>query len=108
MSDYKPDYDQHGVGVCSRELCPQYEGKRCRLTGFQPHGVCEPWGIDAARDHRAMDRIRKAHLSLGYNSALDVAVCGDGKPGWYRIDSNGVPNVQTFDDPADAVLRSKP
>ena len=107
-SAYQPEYDEHGVGFCSHELCPQYDGKRCRLTGFQPHGVCEPWGMDAARDKKAMDRIRKARLSLGYNSELDIVVCGEGQLGWYRIDSNGVPNGNTFNDPADAVLENRP
>ena len=22
--------------------CPHYDGKRCRLTGFKPEGLCEP------------------------------------------------------------------
>lgn len=72
MSDYKPDYDEHGVGFCSHELCPQYDGKRCRLTGFQPHGVCEPWGIDAARDKRAMDIVRSKRNDVELDTVEDT------------------------------------
>lgn len=41
MSD---DIKPTTIGDCSREDCPSYDGKRCRLTGFTPRG-CEPgWG----------------------------------------------------------------
>lgn len=29
------------TGGCSYDECPEYDGKRCRLTGFRPSG-CEP------------------------------------------------------------------
>ncbi len=32
-----------GIAYCSSEECPQYDGKRCELIGFRPHGICEPW-----------------------------------------------------------------
>lgn len=32
-----------GLGFCSDDACPSYDGKRCNLTGFRPHGLCEPW-----------------------------------------------------------------
>lgn len=37
-----PKLDGNGVGFCD-DACPQYDGKRCELTGFRPSGVCEPW-----------------------------------------------------------------
>jgi hypothetical protein len=27
---------------CCVERCPHHDGKRCRLTGFQPGAICEP------------------------------------------------------------------
>lgn len=30
------------VPRCSEDSCPQYDGKRCKLMGFRPHGCCEP------------------------------------------------------------------
>lgn len=37
-----PSYDQNGLPLCSREDCPQYDGKRCRVLGFRPDRFCEP------------------------------------------------------------------
>jgi hypothetical protein len=43
--------DTNGIGWCreSEDNCPQYDGKRCRLTGCRPSGICEPWAIAAAK-----------------------------------------------------------
>lgn len=41
--------DAHGVPFCTREKCPSFDGKRCRVTGFQPHSVCEPAVREMAR-----------------------------------------------------------
>ena len=39
----KPNWGSHGdvVPFCSEE-CPHHDGKRCRLIGFRPSGICEP------------------------------------------------------------------
>jgi hypothetical protein len=30
-----------GIPICQEAECPHFDGKRCRLTGFQPNVVCE-------------------------------------------------------------------
>jgi len=30
------------VPSCSTDECPEYDGKRCKLMGFRPDGICEP------------------------------------------------------------------
>ena len=102
VPEYKPDYDEHSVAFCSHELCPQYDGKRCRLTGFQPHGVCEPWGIDAAKDHRAMDALR---ADDGYNGCLDQVEDTEGNPLWYA--EVGCWGTGEASDPADAIIKAQ-
>lgn len=37
-----PKWPSSGVPFCSREECACYDGKRCRLSGFQPSSICEP------------------------------------------------------------------
>src|SRR5512138_2025044 len=31
-----------GVPTCTREECPSYDGKRCRMIGHRPESICEP------------------------------------------------------------------
>ena len=38
---YEPVW-ANGLPICSREECPEYDGKRCRLMGFRPAHHCEP------------------------------------------------------------------
>lgn len=38
----KPNVDFRGVPTCSEDECPEYDGKRCKLTGFRPDRICEP------------------------------------------------------------------
>jgi hypothetical protein len=38
----EPLFDERGVGFCSEE-CPSYDGKRCKILGFVPGIICEPW-----------------------------------------------------------------
>lgn len=45
-----PHVDEHGVPRCNREVCPLFDGKRCRETGFEPDLLCEP-------EVRAMARV---------------------------------------------------
>lgn len=35
-----PDW-RSGVPFCS-ESCARHDGKRCRILGFRPDGICEP------------------------------------------------------------------
>ena len=44
LSDARPTWDANGVPFCPSDECKcyQYDGKRCRLTGFRPGSVCEP------------------------------------------------------------------
>jgi hypothetical protein len=53
MTERKPERDKNGLPWCTREDCPQYDGKRCREMGFRPDRFCEPQLIDdyAARGH---------------------------------------------------------
>jgi hypothetical protein len=30
------------VPFCDNDRCHQYDGKRCKMTGFRPGSVCEP------------------------------------------------------------------
>jgi hypothetical protein len=43
-SGIRPTVDMNvdELPICSMEGCPQYDGKRCRVTGDQPVKVCEP------------------------------------------------------------------
>ena len=43
----RPSVDANGVGWCD-DACPEHDGKRCRLTGFRPRGICEPWAVRLA------------------------------------------------------------
>ena len=93
--------DEHGVFYCSHEQCPQYDGKRCRLTGFQPHGVCEPWAIDAARDKKAMDAMREFSADI---CSLDQ--CEDTEGNWFWIAEVGKWGLAEDADPAEAINKS--
>lgn len=43
MSDDEPNcFWSGGIPLCQDELCPQYDGKRCRMLGFRPDRICEP------------------------------------------------------------------
>ena len=39
---YQPNVDELGVPRCATDECCQYDGKRCRLLGARPGGICEP------------------------------------------------------------------
>lgn len=39
--DIRPQF-VNGIGYCADD-CPQHDGKRCRLLGHRPDGICEPW-----------------------------------------------------------------
>lgn len=41
-------------------MCPEYDGKRCKLTGFQPDELCDPVIEETYRDLRASER-KSAH-----------------------------------------------
>lgn len=43
----------NGVPACDPDMCAQYDGKRCKLTGFRPDRICEPAVIGMAE---ALDR----------------------------------------------------
>lgn len=38
----QPTRDAHGLPLCALDDCRQFDGKRCRLTGFRPDRFCEP------------------------------------------------------------------
>ena len=50
MSDkpWEPEVDERGVPWCPHDKCKQYDGKRCRLTGFRPAQICEPAVVELA------------------------------------------------------------
>lgn len=39
--DVRPTYDERGLPLCV-DSCPNYDGKRCKATGFRPDRFCEP------------------------------------------------------------------
>ena len=48
MGDLKPNPSRldNGLPTCDEENCAAYDGKRCKLTGFQPGTFCEPMLIE--------------------------------------------------------------
>jgi hypothetical protein len=46
MTERKPERDKNGLPWCTRDDCPQYDGKRCREMGSRPDTFCEPQLID--------------------------------------------------------------
>jgi hypothetical protein len=62
-------------GGCSYDECPEYDGKRCRLTGFRPGG-CEPtWKTMAAALRTAARDLEQ--LLVPPPPALDAADIDD-------------------------------
>lgn len=39
--DPRPEFSGK-LPLCSADDCPNYDGKRCHLTGFRPDTYCEP------------------------------------------------------------------
>jgi hypothetical protein len=75
MSNYKPEFDKHGVGWCSKK-CP----KRCEVLGFVPDRICEPWARSAALAMKATEIIQ-------HNG--NAAVLADCVGGWWTAIVNG-------------------
>lgn len=46
-----------GIGYCSEDDCPEFDGKRCRVMGNRPGETCEPWSIE---NEQAGGQLRKA------------------------------------------------
>lgn len=46
--DVRPTYDERGLALCD-DACPNFDGKRCKATGFRPAQFCEPELIRQAR-----------------------------------------------------------
>jgi len=62
-----------GIGYCSLSECSQYDGKRCRILGFRPEPICEPWVRGLAQQIEALENqnqmlIHRAHGE--YNGLL--------------------------------------
>lgn len=49
----QPRYDKHCVGWCD-EQCGQYDGKRCRVLGYSPGAICEPWARQAGAERNKL------------------------------------------------------
>jgi len=50
LADVRPNViEGSGVPFCSDKDCPSYDGKRCRITGFVPAGICEPAVVELVR-----------------------------------------------------------
>src|SRR5690606_13058736 len=60
----RPDVSRYGVPMCSREECPEYDGKRCRILGMRPDAICEPAVMDMAHRLVAAERERAAADAL--------------------------------------------
>ena len=46
------DFDENNVGIHSDD-CPEYDGKRCKVIGFRPCRICEPWAIELVAQHQS-------------------------------------------------------
>lgn len=57
----KPNRATDGVPLCPREGCDEYDGKRCRMTGFRPSDHCE---VALAEDYAAHNALKKAAIRL--------------------------------------------
>lgn len=44
--DARPEWAVSGLPWCTREDCPAFDGKRCRVVGARPSSICEP-AVDA-------------------------------------------------------------
>ena len=40
-SNCQPNW-KNDIPLCDAVVCEQFDGKRCKLLGFQPSRVCEP------------------------------------------------------------------
>lgn len=57
----EPTIGQDGIGICPEdEQCRHYDGKRCRLMGFRPSRICEPWVLGLLRDQDAAWRATRS------------------------------------------------
>ncbi len=41
----RPDI-RDGIGYCTYDDCPEFDGKRCAVMGFRPGQTCEPWELE--------------------------------------------------------------
>jgi len=58
----------YGVPLSECDDCNNYDGKRCKLTGFRPHGICEPVVVEMAEMLTATER-RKPKFERTYCSS---------------------------------------
>ena len=52
----EPHVDEHGIPRCHDD-CSQHDGKRCRILGFRPDGLCEPAVFEMAQQIKAADEL---------------------------------------------------
>lgn len=64
---FKPEFHGGRIGYCSESACPSYDGKRCRLTGFRPDRVCEPWLVNTLDE---LDELRKDLASRDFDRCM--------------------------------------
>jgi len=76
----RPDVSRYGVPMCSREECPEYDGKRCRILGMRPDAICEPAVMDMAHRLVAAERERAAADALA--SAIEAVQSSDYDGPW--------------------------
>jgi hypothetical protein len=83
MTDYQPNYDDNGVAWCSRTECPLWQPSPqrgysvCGVVGVALNitDICRPWALDAARDNRAMDMLRRSGIDhLEWDEVWNVGV----------------------------------
>ena len=70
VAQVMPNWDEN-VPYCT-DRCPEHDGKRCRILGHRPDGICEPAVIAVVAS------VRKGECPC----ASDL----EGAPGWH-IDS---------------------
>jgi NTP pyrophosphatase (non-canonical NTP hydrolase) len=62
-----PEIGRGGIGWCTG-ACPHRDGDLCRLTGFRPESICEPW---AERLVRERNRLNDMAANLGLVSMIE-------------------------------------
>ena len=49
----QPNIDKNGTGYHSDD-CSEYDGKRCKNTGFCPGGICEPYYLQLIQEQQEL------------------------------------------------------
>jgi hypothetical protein len=96
MRDYQPSLDNDGVAWCA-ETCQQFDGKRCQLIGFRPHGICEPWARDMAAIVSALPKTADGEPVFRGKEVFSLGSTGEIWPWRVRNKGNETHLISTID-----------